>query len=55
MRGGRLDEAGAGPRPGPGDRRDLVEASAGELTLGRSDLGGLAVSMLWKTRVGHAV
>jgi signal transduction histidine kinase len=55
MRGGRLDEAGPGHGLGLAIVRDLVEASSGELTLGRSDLGGLAVSMQWGTRTGDAV
>jgi signal transduction histidine kinase len=55
MRGGRLDEAGPGHGLGLAIARDLVEASAGELTLGRSDLGGLAVSMVWKTGPAEAV
>lgn len=55
MRGGRLDEAGPGHGLGLAIVRDLVEASAGELTLGRSELGGLAVSIRWVTRVADAV
>lgn len=50
MRGGRLDEAGPGHGLGLAIVRDLVEASSGALSLGRSDLGGLAVSTLWRTR-----
>ena len=55
MRGGRLDEAGPGHGLGLAIVRDLIEASAGELSLGRSDLGGLAVSLRWKTRAVDTV
>lgn len=55
MRGGRLDEAGPGHGLGLAIVRDLVEASTGELSLGRSDLGGLAVSMLWRTPLADTV
>jgi signal transduction histidine kinase len=55
MRGGRLDEAGPGHGLGLAIVRDLVEASAGELSLGRSDLGGLAVSILWRARAADVV
>jgi signal transduction histidine kinase len=48
MRGGRLDEAGPGHGLGLAIVRDLVEASTGALTLGRSELGGLSVSIEWK-------
>ncbi|KQY91418.1 histidine kinase [Caulobacter sp. Root1455] len=55
MRGGRLDEAGPGHGLGLAIVRDLVEASAGELTLGRSNLGGLAVALLWRGRGAEMV
>ena len=55
MRGGRLDEAGPGHGLGLAIVRDLVEASAGELTLGRSNLGGLAVVLLWLGRGAEMV
>jgi len=48
MRGGRLDEAGPGHGLGLAIVCDLVEASTGELTLARSELGGLSVSIDWK-------
>jgi signal transduction histidine kinase len=55
MRGGRLDEAGPGHGLGLAIVRDLVDASSAELALGRSDLGGLAVSIQWRTRSGDAL
>ena len=53
MRGGRLDEAGPGHGLGLAIVRDLIEASAGTLSLGRSDLGGLAVSLEWRARAAE--
>ena len=53
MRGGRLDEAGPGHGLGLAIVRDLIEASAGALSLGRSDLGGLAVSLEWRARAAE--
>lgn len=50
MRGGRLDEAGPGHGLGLAIVRDLIESSLGELSLGRSDLGGLSVVVGWKAR-----
>jgi len=49
MRGGRLDEAGTAHHGlGLAIVRDLVEATAGEIALGRSDeLGGLRVALTW--------
>ena len=47
-RGGRLDEAGSGNHGlGLSIARDIVDATMGSLTLARSELGGLRVSMLW--------
>ncbi len=48
-RGLRLDEAGTGHGLGLAIVRDLAEATEGDVTLGRSTLGGLAVSLWWKT------
>ncbi len=53
MRGGRLDEAGPGHGLGLAIVSDLIEASAGTLSLGRSDLGGLAVSLEWRARAAE--
>ena len=53
MRGGRLDEAGPGHGLGLAIVSDLIEASAGALVLGRSDLGGLAVSLEWRARTAE--
>ncbi|HTM81384.1 sensor histidine kinase [Asticcacaulis sp.] len=50
-RGLRLDEAGTGHGLGLAIVRDLAEATEGDVTLGRSTLGGLAVSLGWKTPV----
>jgi signal transduction histidine kinase len=48
MRGGRLDEAGTAHHGlGLAIVRDLVEATSGEITLERSELGGLQVHMRW--------
>ena len=49
MRGGRLDEAGTAHHGlGLAIVRDLVEATAGEIALGRSEeLGGLRVALAW--------
>jgi signal transduction histidine kinase len=48
-RGQRLDEAGTGHGLGLAIVRDLTEATEGDITLGRSELGGLAVTLSWKT------
>lgn len=49
MRGGRLDESGTAHHGlGLSIVRDLVEATAGEIALGRSEqLGGLRVALSW--------
>jgi len=49
MRGGRLDESGTAHHGlGLSIVRDLVEATAGEIELGRAeDLGGLRVVLTW--------
>lgn len=47
IRGGRLDEAGPGHGLGLAIVRDLVEATEGEITLGRSAMGGLLVTLSW--------
>lgn len=44
-RGGRLDEGGTGL--GLAIARDLAEATGGSIRLGRSDMGGLAVTFAW--------
>jgi signal transduction histidine kinase len=49
MRGGRLDEAGPGHGLGLSIARDLVEATGGTVALGRSELGGLKVTLSWST------
>jgi signal transduction histidine kinase len=48
-RGQRLDEAGTGHGLGLAIVRDLTEATEGDITLDRSELGGLAVTLSWKT------
>jgi len=49
-RGGRLDETGSGNHGlGLSIARDIVEATQGTLTLGKSDLGGLRVHLFWPT------
>jgi len=48
-RGQRLDEAGTGHGLGLAIVRDLAEATEGDITLGRSELGGLKVALSWKT------
>lgn len=47
MRGGRLDEAGSGHGLGLAIANDLVDATRGAITLLRSDLGGLKVTVAW--------
>jgi signal transduction histidine kinase len=47
VRGGRLDEAGAGHGLGLAIANDLVDATRGQMTLVRSELGGLKVSISW--------
>lgn len=48
MRGGRLDEAGHGNHGlGLSIAKDITEASGGQLSLGRSELGGLRVGLRW--------
>jgi signal transduction histidine kinase len=48
-RGGRLDEAGPGHGLGLAIANDLVDATRGQLTLVRSELGGLKVTVAWIT------
>lgn len=50
VRGGRLDEAGAGHGLGLAIVRDLVEATEGVIRLERSPLGGLRVALAWPRR-----
>ncbi len=47
MRGGRLDEAGSGHGLGLAIANDLVDATRGGITLLRSELGGLKVTVAW--------
>jgi signal transduction histidine kinase len=47
MRGGRLDEAGSGHGLGLAIASDLVDATRGTMTLLRSELGGLKVTVAW--------
>jgi signal transduction histidine kinase len=47
VRGGRLDEAGPGHGLGLAIANDLVDATRGQITLVRSDLGGLKVTVGW--------
>jgi signal transduction histidine kinase len=49
MRGGRLDEAGSGHGLGLAIANDLIDATRGAITLLRSDLGGLKVTVAWPT------
>jgi signal transduction histidine kinase len=49
MRGGRLDEAGPGHGLGLAIASDLADATRGEITLLRSELGGLKVSVAWRS------
>lgn len=50
VRGGRLDEAGPGHGLGLAIASDLVDATRGQITLGRSELGGLKVSVAWSAK-----
>jgi len=52
LRGGRLDEAGPGHGLGLAIVRDLVEATEGEISLGRSPMGGLRVAVSWRPEIG---
>lgn len=47
MRGGRLDEAGSGHGLGLAIANDLIDATRGAITLLRSELGGLKVTVAW--------
>ncbi|HRP74703.1 MAG TPA: sensor histidine kinase [Rhodocyclaceae bacterium] len=48
-RGGRLDETGSGNHGlGLSIARDIIEATNGQIALGKSGLGGLRVTLNWK-------
>jgi signal transduction histidine kinase len=47
-RGARLDESGGGHGLGLAIARDLAEATRAEISLARSELGGLGVTILWR-------
>ena len=47
LRGGRLDEAGSGHGLGLAIAHDMVDATRGTITLLRSELGGLKVTIAW--------
>jgi len=46
-RGGRLDEVGGGHGLGLAIAKDLTRATRGHLTLSRSELGGLKITIAW--------
>jgi signal transduction histidine kinase len=50
VRGGRLDEAGPGHGLGLAIANDLVDATRGQISLLRSELGGLKVTVAWSAR-----
>jgi signal transduction histidine kinase len=47
-RGARLDETGGGHGLGLAIARDLAEATGAEISLSRSELGGLEVTIFWR-------
>lgn len=47
MRGGRLDEVGSGHGLGLAIAHDLIEATRGTMSLSRSELGGLKITIAW--------
>jgi len=48
-RGMRLDESGGGHGLGLAIAKDLSEATGAEISLARSNLGGLKVTVLWRS------
>ena len=52
-RGGRLDEIGSGHGLGLAIANDLADATRGRLSLARSELGGLKITIAWDQQPAH--